>query len=81
MVGALLRAIDINPVENPFVRGTTVLPPAGRAFVDRTDIRPGIIVAGDAATASLPGGAWVAWATLKDHQHLERPASPTPYET
>ena len=29
------EAIDVNPVENPYVRGSTVSPPAGRAYLDR----------------------------------------------
>lgn len=49
------RAIDINTVENPYVKGTTVLPPAGRDFVDRSDVRPGMIVKDDVTYA-----AWTA---------------------
>jgi hypothetical protein len=70
------RAIDINPVENPYVRGTVVLPPAGRPYVDRTVVRPGMIRAGDAVHRAFLaerfdwGGSWV---TLKDYQHFERP--------
>ena len=30
------EAIDVNPVENPYVRGSTVSPPAGRAYLDRS---------------------------------------------
>ena len=28
-------AIDLNPVENPYLSGSVVLPPAGRPFADR----------------------------------------------
>ena len=41
---ALGRAIDLNPVENPWRRADRIDPPAGDAFVDRTVIRPGMIV-------------------------------------
>lgn len=41
---ALGRAIDINPVENPWRRPDRILPDAGRAFADRAHIRPGMIV-------------------------------------
>ena len=46
---ALGRAIDINPVENPWRKvdragESRVVPDAGRAFVDRATIRPGMIV-------------------------------------
>jgi poly-gamma-glutamate synthesis protein (capsule biosynthesis protein) len=41
---ALGRAIDINPVENPWRKPDRIVPEAGQAFADRTDIRPGMIV-------------------------------------
>ena len=41
---ALGRAIDINPVENPWRKPDRIVPAAGAAFADRTDIRPGMIV-------------------------------------
>src|SRR4029077_14547535 len=37
-------AIDINPVENPWRKPDRILPPAGAAFADRNDVRPGMIV-------------------------------------
>ena len=30
------EAIDVNPVENPYVRGSTASPPAGREYLDRS---------------------------------------------
>jgi poly-gamma-glutamate synthesis protein (capsule biosynthesis protein) len=41
---ALGRAIDINPVENPWRRPDRILPAEGAAFADRGNIRPGMIV-------------------------------------
>jgi poly-gamma-glutamate synthesis protein (capsule biosynthesis protein) len=41
---ALGRAIDINPIENPWRRRDRIAPEAGRAFADRRAIRPGMIV-------------------------------------
>ena len=41
---ALGRAIDINPVENPWRRPDRIVPDEGKAFADRTQIRPGMIV-------------------------------------
>lgn len=40
---ALGLAIDINPVQNPWVRGDTVVPEAGRAYLDRDGDAPGLI--------------------------------------
>ena len=41
---ALGRAIDINPVQNPWLRSGRVDPADGRAYLDRTNVRPGMIV-------------------------------------
>src|SRR5919106_5141201 len=39
-------AVDVNPVENPYVLGSRVAPPAGRNFVDRARVRPGMAIDG-----------------------------------
>ncbi|WP_432544582.1 M15 family metallopeptidase [Kineococcus sp. SYSU DK002] len=65
-------AIDLNPVENPYVKGTTVLPEAGRAFVDRRPA-PGVVLAGDAVVHAFAehGFSWGGdWRSLKDYQHF-----------
>ncbi|MFB9375949.1 cell wall-binding repeat-containing protein [Kineococcus gynurae] len=65
-------AIDLNPVENPYVRGATVLPAAGRAHLVRTPA-PGRVVAGDATVQTFQrnGFRWGgAWTSLKDYQHF-----------
>ncbi len=41
---ALGRAIDINPVENPWRKPDRIVPEAGKAFADRSDVRLGMIV-------------------------------------
>jgi hypothetical protein len=68
------KAIDINTVENPYVKGTTVLPPAGAEFLDRTDIRPGMITKNDVVEKAFRTGKF-AWGgdynSLKDYQHFE----------
>ncbi|MCJ7826999.1 MAG: M15 family metallopeptidase [Demequinaceae bacterium] len=66
------RAIDINPVENPYVFHGEALPPEGAAYVDRTE-RPGMLVEGGAALQAFLdagffwGGVWRS----SDYQHLE----------
>lgn len=66
-------ALDINPVQNPYVRGTTVLPEAGRAYLDRTDVRPGMVVADGVVVRAFTAAGW-GWGgnfrTLKDYQHF-----------
>ena len=67
------RALDINPRENPYVRGSTVLPPAGRAYVDRDQAGPGMIVEGGPVVAAFDRRGW-SWGgrfrELKDYQHF-----------
>jgi len=68
------RAIDINPVQNPYVSGSTVLPEAGREYLDRSDLRHGMIPPGSVARTAFAaeGFEWGgAWTSLKDYQHFE----------
>ena len=70
------KAIDVNPLENPYVKGRAVLPPAGRAFTDRSRVRPGMIRHGDRVWSAFAahGFTWGGdWKSLKDYQHFEAP--------
>jgi hypothetical protein len=70
---ALGRAIDINPVENPWRRPDRIVPEAGRAFADRHDIRPGMIVRPGPVVAVLDelGLAWGGdWLHAFDDHHI-----------
>ncbi len=46
-------AIDINPIENPYVSGSHVSPPAGAPFADRSRNARGMIHDGDAVEQRL----------------------------
>lgn len=67
------RAIDINPIENPYVSGGYVSPPAGADFADRSRHAKGMIHRHGpvvAAFASI-GWEWAGnWASPKDYQHF-----------
>jgi hypothetical protein len=66
-------AIDLNPVQNPYVRGSTVLPPAGSSYVNRTNVRPGMIVRPGPVVGAFEriGWGWGGdWASLKDYMHF-----------
>lgn len=68
-------AVDVNPVRNPYVRGATVAPEAGRAYLDRTDVRPGMIVRPGQAVGAFDAIGWRwggDWQGVKDYQHFER---------
>jgi hypothetical protein len=67
------RAIDINPVQNPYVSGSTVAPDAGQAYLDRSDVRRGMLVDGDATVTAFEDRGWGwggNWSSVKDYQHL-----------
>ena len=68
------RAIDLNPVQNPWVPpGGPILPPAGAEYADRSDVRPGMVVEGDAVTAAFDAIGWGwggRWSSVKDYQHF-----------
>jgi poly-gamma-glutamate synthesis protein (capsule biosynthesis protein) len=66
-------AVDVNPVQNPYVRGGTVDPPAGSAWLDRVSATPGMIRDGDETVAAFAAGgfSWGGhWSSAKDHQHF-----------
>jgi hypothetical protein len=68
-------AVDLNPVRNPYVRGERVDPPAGGAYVDRSDVRPGMLVEGGAVIGSVDrlGWGWGGrWSSGSDFQHVSR---------
>jgi hypothetical protein len=70
---ALGRAIDINPVENPWRRPDRIVPDAGRAFTDRRAIRPGMFVRPGPVVAALDELGWEwggDWLHAFDDHHL-----------
>lgn len=68
------RAIDINPVENPYVRSDGSASPAeGSRYADRSHKHKGMIHAGDATTRAFgrQGWGWGGnWSSAKDYQHF-----------
>jgi len=70
-------AIDINPIQNPYVEESAgvVMPEAGRAYVDRSDIRPGMITPGDAVHKAFTSRGWKwggDWKYQIDYQHFQK---------
>lgn len=66
------RAIDLNPVENPYVRDALVLPPEGVPYASRPDA-PGVLHAGDAVVRAFAAHGWRwggEWSSPIDYQHL-----------
>lgn len=72
-VHAYGEAIDVDPVENPYLEGGAVRPAAGAAFVRRTDLRQGMAAAGGLLVQAFAriGWAWGGrWAASPDYQHF-----------
>jgi hypothetical protein len=71
------RAIDINPLTNPYVKGDQVLPPEGSKYLDRTEAFPGSILGGGFIVKRFAQAGWQwggSWSDRKDYQHFEKPA-------
>jgi len=66
-------AVDVNPVENPYVVGGRVHPRAGRAYLVRSRKRPGMAVRGGLLVRSFAGVGWQwggRWSGSPDYQHF-----------
>ena len=65
-------AIDVNPVENPYVLGGRVLPPAGGRYVDRGRRLRGMAVEGGVLVKAFESVGWKwggRWSS-PDYQHF-----------
>jgi len=68
-------AIDINPVQNPYVKNDLVLPAKGNEYLDRRKIRKGMIVKDNVCYKAFTRRGWKwggDWRTLQDYQHFEK---------
>jgi hypothetical protein len=67
------RAVDLNPLVNPYVVGDEVIPEVSRPYVDRTRTDSGMIRDGDAAVVAFESRGWTwggTWRSSKDYQHF-----------
>ena len=67
------QAIDVNPVENPYVQGGRVRPAAGRAYLNRGNVRPGMAVRGGLLVRAFSAVGWSwggRWTGTPDYQHF-----------
>jgi poly-gamma-glutamate synthesis protein (capsule biosynthesis protein) len=70
---ALGRAIDLNPVENPWRKPERIVPEAGKAFADRSVVRPGMIVRPGPVVAVFDELGWEwggDWMHAFDDHHI-----------
>ena len=69
------RAIDINPLINPYVSKRGVEPRSGAPYADRSQKHPGMIFRGDVCHQAFISRDWTwggTWRSLKDYQHFEK---------
>lgn len=67
------RAIDIDPVQNPYVSGSHVSPAGGAKYADRSQRLPGIIHGGDVVVRAFAAIGWKwggYWSGARDYQHF-----------
>ena len=67
------RAIDVNPIENPYVSGGRTSHPASVPFLDRTPCRRGMACPGSTLVRAFASAGWSwggDWRSVKDYQHF-----------
>ena len=68
------RAIDLNPIENPYVTSSgTTSHRASRTYLRRTPYRPGMAVEGGVVVRAFEAVGWSwggRWSGAKDYQHF-----------
>lgn len=70
---ALGLALDLNPFQNPYVKGDLVLPELAGAYRNRSWHRPGMIRPDGVVVRAFRRIGWSwggAWHSLKDYQHF-----------
>jgi D-alanyl-D-alanine carboxypeptidase-like protein len=66
-------AIDVNPVENPYLEGGHIHPRSGGAYLDRSKVRPGMAVRGGVLVRAFAAVGWQwggRWHGSPDYQHF-----------
>jgi hypothetical protein len=66
-------AVDVNDVENPYLEGSRVIPAAGAPFLDRSRVRRGMAVEGNALVRAFDRVGWGwggRWSGYPDYQHF-----------
>ncbi len=72
-VHAYGRAIDVNPIENPYLEGGRVHPRSGRGYLNRARVRLGMAVPGGLLVRAFAAVGWSwggRWTGSPDYQHF-----------
>ncbi len=66
-------AVDLDPFQNPQAKRDLVLPELAGAYVDRGDVRPGMVLPGGEAVRAFAAIGWTwggTWRSSKDWMHF-----------
>jgi D-alanyl-D-alanine carboxypeptidase len=69
------EAIDVNTIENPYLEGGKVLPPAGGAYIDRSRYRKGMATKNGVLVRAFSSVGWLwggRWTGSPDWQHFSK---------
>lgn len=72
-VHAFGEAIDVNPVQNPYLIGRVTEPTAGTGFENRAVVRPGMAVRDGVLVSAFTSVGWYwggRWSATPDYQHF-----------
>lgn len=72
---SLGKAIDVNPLYNPYVVDTSIMPINSEQYIDRSIVQKGMIQKDDALYTAFTKRGWTwggNWITQKDYQHFEK---------
>jgi D-alanyl-D-alanine carboxypeptidase len=72
-VHAYGEAIDVNPVQNPYVFNGVAEPASGTTYINRRDVRPGMAVVGGVLNDAFASVGWFwggRWSASPDYQHF-----------
>jgi hypothetical protein len=68
-------AVDINPVQNPYIYKNEISPEAGEAYINRETIKKGMITKADICYKAFTSRGWIwggDWKYEKDYQHFQK---------
>lgn len=68
-------AIDVNPFQNPEIKGDLVLPELASAYTDRSWVRPGMFLPRSSAVRAFTSAGWTwggTFRSLKDYMHFSQ---------
>jgi hypothetical protein len=72
-VHAYGEAIDVNPVQNPYVFNGVAQPANGKLYANRSDVRPGMAEPRGVLNSAFASVGWLwggRWTASPDYQHF-----------